>query len=251
MELKILGSGSKGNCYLLTASTGERLLIELGVEWPVIQQALNFNYDNLVALVSHSHSDHSRCVARAVNYGIEVSANKDTLGFCSVLEHHRTRVLHDNCVYFEEFYGGFRFQTFALSHDVPNTGFLIYHPECGVVCFITDTKEISKNFEGVNHWLIEANYCEDIIVNNILTATTEEQIRSRTVVSERVVKSHFSYQECEKFLLEQDLEPCENIILLHLSDRNSHAEDFKKRMIRATGKPVYVADKGLTINLDI
>lgn len=55
MKLKILASGSKGNCYVLESPTGS-LLIECGLPWWEIQKGLNFNLKEVVgALISHEH----------------------------------------------------------------------------------------------------------------------------------------------------------------------------------------------------
>jgi len=39
-----------------------------------------------------------------------------------------------------------------------------------------------------------------------------------------------------------------NILLTHLSDRNSHAVQFKELIENQTGKTVNIAETGLTIN---
>jgi phosphoribosyl 1,2-cyclic phosphodiesterase len=55
MKLKVLASGSKGNCYLLSTPTGI-LLIEAGIPWKQIQKGLNFDLREVVAcLISHEH----------------------------------------------------------------------------------------------------------------------------------------------------------------------------------------------------
>lgn len=55
MKLKVLGSSSKGNCYLLE-SDKEVLIIELGISFKEIKKALNFDISKVVgALVTHEH----------------------------------------------------------------------------------------------------------------------------------------------------------------------------------------------------
>ena len=43
MKLKCLGSGSSGNCYLLTADNGETLLLDAGLPIMDIKRGLNWN----------------------------------------------------------------------------------------------------------------------------------------------------------------------------------------------------------------
>lgn len=55
MQLKILNSGSKGNCYLLKGNS-ETLMIECGISFRNILKGLDFNIDKVVgAIVSHEH----------------------------------------------------------------------------------------------------------------------------------------------------------------------------------------------------
>lgn len=55
MHLNVLGSSSRGNCYLLQTLTGT-LIIECGIKYMDIIQELNFNLQEVVGvLVSHQH----------------------------------------------------------------------------------------------------------------------------------------------------------------------------------------------------
>lgn len=40
-------------------------------------------------------------------------------------------------------------------------------------------------------------------------------------------------------------------MLIHLSDGNSNATQFHKEIERLTGKPTYIADKGLELELEV
>lgn len=52
--LKILNSSSKGNCYIIETST-ENLIIECGVAYKNIKNALNENKNTVGCLISHHH----------------------------------------------------------------------------------------------------------------------------------------------------------------------------------------------------
>jgi len=55
MELIVLGSSSKGNCYLLR-NGNEVLIIECGIKFSEIKKMLNFNIKKIAGcVVSHSH----------------------------------------------------------------------------------------------------------------------------------------------------------------------------------------------------
>lgn len=53
--LKVIGSGSKGNCYLLQTKK-ESFILELGCRWREVLEALNYNIRGVQGvLVSHEH----------------------------------------------------------------------------------------------------------------------------------------------------------------------------------------------------
>jgi phosphoribosyl 1,2-cyclic phosphodiesterase len=53
--LKVIGSSSKGNGYMLECAE-EKLLIEIGCRQEDIAKATNFNTENIVGvIVSHAH----------------------------------------------------------------------------------------------------------------------------------------------------------------------------------------------------
>ena len=55
MKLKILGTGSSGNCYVFETKT-EVLVIEAGVNFKEVKKHLDFNLSKIKGLlVSHQH----------------------------------------------------------------------------------------------------------------------------------------------------------------------------------------------------
>ena len=57
MKLKVLGSSSSGNCYILE-SDAEALIIEAGVHFMEVKKALDFNVRKIKAVITtHIHSD--------------------------------------------------------------------------------------------------------------------------------------------------------------------------------------------------
>lgn len=59
MKLKVLGSSSSGNCYLIEANDNEKLILDAGVNFKVVQKELNFNFNGIEGvLITHEHMDH-------------------------------------------------------------------------------------------------------------------------------------------------------------------------------------------------
>ncbi len=44
MKLQVLGSSSKGNCYLIETNKNEKLILDAGVNFKIVQKELNFNF---------------------------------------------------------------------------------------------------------------------------------------------------------------------------------------------------------------
>ena len=70
MELKILGSSSKGNGYVLEADN-EALIIEAGVKLLEAKKAVGFNISKVVGcIVTHQHNDHAGYVQEYAKAGV-------------------------------------------------------------------------------------------------------------------------------------------------------------------------------------
>jgi len=241
MKLKVLGSGSAGNCYLLQ-NENETLILECGLPYKTILKGLNFNLSNVVGcLVSHEHKDHSKAIVDVLNNAIDVYTSKGTFEALRVFHDYRTKII--------ELEHQFRINDFTVlpfetQHDaVDPVGFLIYHSNFGKLLFITDSYYCKYKFSGLNHIMIECNYSSDVLNRNIEAGLVHP------VLASRLLKSHFSLENVKEFLNETDLGQVREIILLHLSDSNSNAEQFKEEIEKLTGKPVYIADKDLEIEL--
>lgn len=56
MRVRIINSGSAGNCYVLESKSGKKLLLDIGVTTKEIMKANMFNVKDIVGvIVSHSH----------------------------------------------------------------------------------------------------------------------------------------------------------------------------------------------------
>ena len=64
--------------------------------------------------------------------------------------------------------GGFYVQVFKLFHNVPNVGYLIDCPSGERIVFANDTTNVPYTFKNVNCLMIECNYDEDTIVDNMM-----------------------------------------------------------------------------------
>lgn len=234
MEISVLASGSSGNCYHVDDGRSA-LLIECGIPWAKIQKALAFRTYRIAAcLVSHEHQDHSRSVLEVLRNGIPVCASDGTIKALGIPETPgyvwdvRSGTTYET--------GPWRITGFAVEHDAAEPwGFVVEHRNTEKLVYLTDTAYSRWRFPGVSHYMVEANYSGELVTANIEAGVVHPAMKPR------LLQTHMSIDTCRQLLLANDLSMVVGIWLLHLSDRNSDAEGFRRTIQEATGKPVYIA----------
>ena len=246
MKLHVLGSSSRGNCYLLRSeTTGEVLAVEAGVRFNRVKEALGFDIHSIVGcIVTHEHGDHAKYVDDFLRARIPIHMSSGTMH--KVIDMNATGpipLLIEAGAQVK--IGGFKVMAFDVQHDAAEPlGYLIHHPECGTVLFATDTYFLKYKFAGLSNVMIECNYRLDILEHNIASGTVSPVVRNR------IIKSHMSYGTCVETLQANDLSRVNNILLIHLSGDNSNAGEFVRGIHAATGKNVMAARKGMTIDFN-
>lgn len=241
MELKIISTGSVGNCYILDSGK-EQLLIECGVHIDKIKKALNFNYSNVVGcIVTHEHKDHAKSINEVCKLGINVFATKGTFNEDYSYSHRKEILKAHKQIQISNFI----ILPFDVKHDAAEpVGFIIYHPDCGKTLFLTDTYYCEYKFSGLNNIIIEANYSLDILQQKFGADVKMEFLRNR------ILRSHLSIENCINLLKANDLSNVNNIVLIHLSDSNSNELEFKAKVSEATVKNITVASNNTQIKFN-
>jgi phosphoribosyl 1,2-cyclic phosphodiesterase len=241
MILKILGSSSSGNCYIFETDT-TALIVECGVSFKKIKETLNFDLKKVVGcIITHEHLDHSKSVGDMCAAGIDVYGSQGTLDATGVKSHRLVSMKAMQPVNI----GEFKIMPFDVKHDCAEPfGYLICHAECGNTLFITDSYYVQYTFKNLHNVIVEANYCEDILGMRVDNGTIHGFLK------DRVISSHMSLRTCKKLLSANDLSKVNNIVLIHLSDKNSDAVKFKKEVTDLTGKNVHIADKNMNISFN-
>ena len=240
MQLITIASSSAGNSFALDSGQ-EILLLEAGIRHSLVCRAIGFKDDKVVGcLVGHSHGDHAKYAEEYANRGVTIYCNKDV--------REKKKFPYGSCVEMDicntVSIGSFRVSALPLHHDVPTYAFLIYHPDMGTAMFALDTYKMDFYIEGVDHWLIEANYDDRILKANVQDGKIDR------AQANRLMLSHMSIDNTIHFLKECHAEKSKNIILCHLSERNSDPDAFKERVTKEFGVPTHVASKGLIVNLN-
>lgn len=246
MQLKVLASGSKGNCYLLYTDKGI-VILEAGVRWQGVLKAIEYRVDQVICcLITHEHMDHARHMLDYANGGVSVYASAGTIAAL-----HEIGALPKPYLIrsFEkmkqvELYG-VSFTAFPTQHDAvdPVGYYIVDHGSSDTLLFATDTYYVRYRFKNLRYIMVECNYAEDLLSRNI------ESNHINGSLAKRIRGSHFELNNVKEFI-----RGCENlrltdVVLLHLSDVNSDAERFKKEIASCTMANVHLAEKGLNLTL--
>ena len=228
LAIKAYASGSTGNCYTLTNGQAT-IMLDCGLPFREIQRLTDYKLPDIL-LVTHEHKDHSKAVDEFIRRGVYVYMTAGT-AMAKDLRHNlflvQTGEEHRAC--------GVSFSAFATQHDAKEPcGFLIDDGEDRVL-YATDTYYLRYKFPGLTKIMVEANHSYDIIRENVADGVLDKRL------AERLTKSHFSIENVLDFLKANDLSRVKEIWLIHLSKDNADPALFKKMVMEATGKMVYVA----------
>jgi phosphoribosyl 1,2-cyclic phosphodiesterase len=226
MNVRVLASGSKGNCIYIEGENGA-ILVDAGLSRKQILKRVKDAggaVDRIEAiLVTHEHTDHIRGVeVLAYREGIPVVATRGTLS--EYLVHRRksqTPLITTACRCGEPLkIGDFVIEPFRTSHDaVEPCGFCIREHDLEVGC-CTDTGEVSpamlERLKRCDALVLESNHCPEMLENGPYPAYLKRRIRD-------VKRGHLSNIACAACLksLADDLHA---VTLAHLSEVNNCPE---------------------------
>lgn len=222
MEFSQLFSSSKGNAYILTASSGKRLLIECGVSWPLLQKALDYDLTGLEGcLITHEHKDHSKAVQDVMKAGIDVYGSIGTLDALGILNERRAHLVRDlNFTLLKNF----EFTAYNSNHDAMQPFLYTIVSDNETMLFATDTSHIRQRFETPFDIIaIECSYNEPYLRKRVEKGTINKQL------AKRLLESHMSESNCLSYLENYcNLAKCREIHLLHMSADNINKERVKR-----------------------
>lgn len=245
MQLKVIASGSTGNCYILEGRT-TALILECGVPPERLMRSTSCPISRIAGcLVSHEHGDHAAYVGRYANLGLDVYASAGTLHAIGAAKDPRAHALLPMV---SARVGEFTVRPFPLHHDAAEPfGYMVEHPEMGRLLFVTDTRQVDYSFRSYNvaHILCEANYSDDVLDANVLAGRIDGH-RAR-----RVRDTHLSLRGACELVKANETPALRTVTLIHLSAGNSDEGAFAQRMRQnVLLADVYIARAGLTVNLN-
>lgn len=193
MEIKSLGSGSTGNCYLVNQD-GITYILDAGVDFRKIVKNINLNDVNF-AFISHEHKDHSLNKEKLVLRGVKIVDGPSVETF--------TKNKNSG-----KFNPELSLYTFPIDHgDCKNSGLIVQTKnECLLYC--TDFKLCKYDLSDFDftHIIVECNYQEDLMQK---APTDYKHLRQ--------INTHMGFDGLKIFMKGLNLEKVEFIVLVHLS----------------------------------
>ena len=228
-EIRVLSSGSSGNCVLIYDSVGNYIMVDMGLAWDAIAKGVNYRLGECAGgLCSHQHGDHSRSLSKLIELGVPCYGNYD------IVSRHKGC----NLITAPTSIGGFNVDTFSVCHNVPNNGFVIDTLDGVRILYCTDASKAPDIVENVNYAIVEANWDAEIVFDNVLEGI---EIRSQ-------YGNHQSLDTCIEYLKSIKNDELQCVILWHLSNDNISAPKAIERVKRELGiDNVVVARPNLTI----
>lgn len=194
--------------------------------------SVSMRYRLVLYLMVISHKDHCKAVKDVLKAGIDCYMSEGTRQEIGI-NHHRMWVVKAKTQFR---IGSWTILPFDTEHDCNNPiGFLLANQAGDKLLFVTDTYYIKYNFNGLTHIMVECNFAEDILRQNVIDGLVPNDLKNR------LLRSHMSLETCKDFLRLTDLSRVREIHLIHMSEGNSDALRFKKEIQALTGKPTYIA----------
>lgn len=225
-SLNVVGTGSAGNCYLLTVN-GKTLVLDAGVNFTKVKKALNFNMSGVVGvLVTHEHGDHCNYIRDFQKFGKKIYCTLGTSEILKLKSRVLIRYLHSFQIDI------FKVTPFEVFHDAKEPcGFLIEFEGKRLV-YLTDSCDMKIKIKNVDYWLIEANYSNDKLRNSNLDISLKKRIQ----------QTHMSIDRCKTILEAHEAHKAELVLLIHASDNHADKEEFLTKIPYAS-----IAENGLII----
>lgn len=186
-----------------------------------------------VACPRLTKGDHAKSVKDAIKAGITVYSTEEVQDMYPKVKvpkiGEKTRI------------GGFSIQPLSVPHSCECYAYIIQHEEFGKLVFATDCSAFKYKIKSVNHWMLEMNYSEDILVQNLCN----------NEMSKSLYQYHLEANDTIESLKVNFCKDTQSITLIHLSSHNSDEKEFIQRVKDELGfDNVTAATSGQTIILE-
>ena len=225
--LKVIGTGSLGNMYLLDYD-GEKLLIELGM--PYKDLLLNIDDINSVvgAIYGHRHIDHAlpKTIEEVKKVGLKILCPTNT----KIGKRYKL--------------GSFEIVPLPAIHNVECRAYLI-RVGGDTVLFATDTRLLPKvNNVKIDYFIVEVNYIERIREQVVLSDNESNGLHLNGIY-----QNHHSLESAVEYFESLPYKP-KKIVTIHKSNSGLHIDSEVKKELSRFANEIYIAEKNTKFILE-
>lgn len=247
MDIKVLASGSSGNCYLISDGR-TRILLDAGISISRIREGCGYRLSDILAcLITHCHSDHTAGLRGLLKSAVDVYMPDGEIAVMGLTNAPGTHRLHSLRVtrsndgayrvypYFK--IGTFVVVPFQTEHDTPEpVGYLLFSDETKEkLLYFTDTYFLQPKFSGITHIIGECNYVRDQLWEKYESGDTP------SIRAKRLFGTHMSLETFLNFLdALENKDTLEQIYICHMSNDHGDEARIVEAVRRKTGAEVYV-----------
>ena len=226
MKIKVIASGSKGNCTYIECGN-KKFLIDVGINYLQIQNALrdiNVDVKDIdFVLITHNHNDHIKGLGAFLKKteAVLYAPTKIYENLCKTIEIKNYHV-------FEKFIeiDNIEINSFSLSHDVECYGFLIKFDGKELV-YITDTGYLNNRYfdllSNKDVYIIESNHDEKMLMDG-----PYPYILKQRIISDR---GHLSNSTTGLILRKIVGKRTKFVFLAHISEHNNTKEIALEKVV--------------------
>jgi len=220
MLVKVLASGSKGNCTFLETNDC-KILLDMGTNLSNIKgklEELGVSISDIdYILITHTHTDHIGALTQYIKkyHGIVYVSQDmlDELGYNSPLALYPNLCMYEDILYF----GKTKVHVFKTSHDTKDSKSFVVEEDKNSVVYLTDTGYINKRHFNVLRdrtlYLFESNYDVEMLINGKYPSWLKTRIAGPS--------GHLSNKDSAIYLAKLVGSHTKKIILMHLSQDNN------------------------------
>lgn len=222
MKLKIIESGSNGNCSILSDIEDNQIILDCGIKYERICTELKWN-KNIIVLISHiKHKDHSLAMNKLKSCGIDIYSHENL---------HNGQLIAIGTIW--------KILPIELPHDETTTSFcfIIYNSiERKNIFFATDCTALPQLADKqYDLFMVETNYDETTAFTN----TNKKHIG---------FTRHLSVEYVSQWLNKYTVRP-KHLCVSHLSNSGNIDIQAIQSQLKDKCYKLYMARKGLTIEI--